>query len=247
MVVCSGRRFRQSCSVRNEGLENFQTQIHRISLSRHGIVSSFTLRLFTSCRRRILLLHLSFSARPPVWRVQEHLKRSEIRNNGEFEVLQMRPNSENERFTRHFLFEDFVDCPCLNTCECVRSGWTTVNYDDPDTPGPGYWEINLPQSRRNRRWGAQRAVAEHINYGVGERIQLKFEIPWLSGAKPETEAVGYRKFRVWCEVAFPRSARSGLSHGPLILNWNSTPAAPWPGKDLLKKGRFLYRQKLHCG
>jgi len=52
--------------------------------------------------------------------------------------------------------------------------------DDPDTPGPGYWEINLAaiveQSLSERR--TEQPLAD-INYGVGRRIQLKFEIPWL--------------------------------------------------------------------
>jgi hypothetical protein len=53
--------------------------------------------------------------------------------------------------------------------------------DDPDTPGPGFWEINvvtiLEKSRLERR--LQGPLAD-INYGVGQRIQLKFEMPWLS-------------------------------------------------------------------
>jgi hypothetical protein len=53
--------------------------------------------------------------------------------------------------------------------------------DDPDTPGPGYWEINMAgimeKSRLERRLEAPLA---DINYGVGHRIQLKFEVPWLS-------------------------------------------------------------------
>jgi len=52
--------------------------------------------------------------------------------------------------------------------------------DDPDTPGPGFWEINLAtiveRSLSERR--LEEPLAD-INYGVGRRIQLKFEIPWL--------------------------------------------------------------------
>lgn len=52
--------------------------------------------------------------------------------------------------------------------------------DDPDTPGPGFWEINLStfleKHRRSHRLELPRLDA---NYGVGERIQLKFEVPWL--------------------------------------------------------------------
>ena len=52
--------------------------------------------------------------------------------------------------------------------------------DDPDTPGPGYWEINisafLESSRRERRGETPRL---DLNYGLGRRIQLKFEVPWV--------------------------------------------------------------------
>jgi hypothetical protein len=52
--------------------------------------------------------------------------------------------------------------------------------DDPDTPGPGHWEINLStifeKSRHARILEVPRLDA---NYGVGQRIQLKFEVPWL--------------------------------------------------------------------
>ena len=52
--------------------------------------------------------------------------------------------------------------------------------DDPDTPGPGYWEINLStlfeKSRRERRFEVPRL---DLNYGVGRRIQLKYEMPWV--------------------------------------------------------------------
>lgn len=52
--------------------------------------------------------------------------------------------------------------------------------DDPDTPGPGYWEINvamlLETSRHEYRVDTPRI---DLNYGVGHRIQLKFEVPWV--------------------------------------------------------------------
>lgn len=52
--------------------------------------------------------------------------------------------------------------------------------DDPDTPGDGRWEVNLPitleQSRDQRTY---EAPLLDINYGLGERTQLKFEVPWV--------------------------------------------------------------------
>jgi len=56
--------------------------------------------------------------------------------------------------------------------------------DDPDTPGPGHWEINLSgffeKNRLERRFETPRL---DVNYGVGRRIQLKYEVPWV-GVRP---------------------------------------------------------------
>jgi hypothetical protein len=62
----------------------------------------------------------------------------------------------------------------------VGQGGPPLITDDPDTPGPGVWEINL--ATIVERSLSQRRLEEplaDINYGVGRRIQLKFEIPWL--------------------------------------------------------------------
>ena len=60
-------------------------------------------------------------------------------------------------------------------------GGPPLMTDDPDTPGPGHWEINvgmrLESSRHERRLETPRI---DLNYGVGRRVQLKFEMPWVS-------------------------------------------------------------------
>jgi len=79
----------------------------------------------------------------------------------------------------------------LTSAPVVRGqGGPPLISDDPDTPGPGYWEINLSTLIEKSR--SQREIAApfaDINYGVGKRIQLKFEIPWLgvndTGAPPQ--------------------------------------------------------------
>jgi hypothetical protein len=62
-----------------------------------------------------------------------------------------------------------------------QGGGPPLITDDPDTPGPGFWEINLAaiveRSLSERR--IEQPVAD-INYGVGWRIQIKFEMPWLN-------------------------------------------------------------------
>lgn len=62
--------------------------------------------------------------------------------------------------------------------------------DDPDTPGPGYWEINVAtQLDTNRNEHRLEAPLLDMNYGVGERIQLKLEIPWVRLRNHENETL----------------------------------------------------------
>src|SRR6266536_6038497 len=52
--------------------------------------------------------------------------------------------------------------------------------DDPDTPGPRHWEINVSLFRRETKEDrTTEAPWLDVNYGVGRRIQLKVETPWL--------------------------------------------------------------------
>lgn len=66
--------------------------------------------------------------------------------------------------------------------------------DDPDTPGPHYWEINF--SAFLEKLPGVRLVELprlDLNYGVGRRIQLKYEIPWLrmmADDEPTVHATG---------------------------------------------------------
>jgi len=50
--------------------------------------------------------------------------------------------------------------------------------DDPGTPGNKHWEINFGWTGdRNRSSAAYQVPDVDINYGLGDRIQLKYEIP----------------------------------------------------------------------
>jgi hypothetical protein len=71
----------------------------------------------------------------------------------------------------------------------TAQGGPPLITDDPDTPGPGFWEINLAtildsSEAEGRHFEAPLA---DINYGVGRRIQLKFEIPWVTVGAHEQE------------------------------------------------------------
>ena len=51
---------------------------------------------------------------------------------------------------------------------------------DTGTPGDGHWEINVGLSLEQSLSGLQLAArAVDVNYGLGERIQLKGEVPWI--------------------------------------------------------------------
>src|SRR5215510_12458931 len=60
-------------------------------------------------------------------------------------------------------------------------GGPPMILDDPGTPGNGMWEINfLSTSDRSRSgWFFENPIAD-INYGVGKRLQLKFEVPLVT-------------------------------------------------------------------
>ncbi len=52
--------------------------------------------------------------------------------------------------------------------------------DDPATPGDGKWEINTAFTLDKRKSGrSYESPLLDINYGLGEHIQLKYEVPWL--------------------------------------------------------------------
>ena len=59
-------------------------------------------------------------------------------------------------------------------------GGPPLQTDDPGTPGDGRWEVNLAGTLEH---SAERTLYEaplaDANYGVGDRVQLKLEIPFL--------------------------------------------------------------------
>lgn len=63
----------------------------------------------------------------------------------------------------------------------LAQGGPPLVTDDPGTPGDGKWEINLATlgSHTLRRWDVDVFDAD-INYGLGERIQLKADVPWAA-------------------------------------------------------------------
>lgn len=63
---------------------------------------------------------------------------------------------------------------------CVARAGPPLITDDPGTPGPNRWEVNLAGTLE---YGPSQYTIEgpllDVNYGVGERWQLKVECPWV--------------------------------------------------------------------
>lgn len=83
--------------------------------------------------------------------------------------------------------------------------------EGPGTPGPGVWEINLATVLEDV--AASRLLAAPVldlNYGWGERVQLKLEIPWLMERVDGTTEDGLGSWELGVKWRFLESARGRL-------------------------------------
>lgn len=70
--------------------------------------------------------------------------------------------------------------PGLSTRAILAQGGPPLITDDPGTPGDGNWEINIAFTAEKRRTVRSYEIPIlDINYGLGDQIQLKYEVPWL--------------------------------------------------------------------
>jgi hypothetical protein len=68
----------------------------------------------------------------------------------------------------------------LWSAAALAQGGPPLLTDDPGTPGDGNWEINLAFAVESLEDETTfEAPLLDINYGVGDTIQLKFELPWI--------------------------------------------------------------------
>jgi hypothetical protein len=74
----------------------------------------------------------------------------------------------------------------------LAQGGPPLLTDDPGTPGDGRVELNIAiTAEKFRHETLYEAPLIDLNYGVGERVQLKVELPWLIEHKtPGSDASG---------------------------------------------------------
>lgn len=108
----------------------------------------------------------------------------------------------------------------------LAQGGPPLVTDDPETPGDGHWEINLATigERTAGRWNLTAPDAD-INYGWGERIQLKLDVPldvvhdsgesWKAGLGAPNVGVKWRFVDIedsgFSMSTYPQYARNWLS------------------------------------
>lgn len=108
-------------------------------------------------------------------------------------------------------------------------GGPPFRTDDPETPGNRHWEINFGWiGDRNPAAGAYQVPDFDFNYGLGDRLQLKYEIPI---AIEETRPVAAEG----ATPAQPGQVIGGLGESLLGIKWRfyeHHPDDPW------LRGRF---------
>jgi hypothetical protein len=105
----------------------------------------------------------------------------------------------------------------------LAQGGPPLVTDDPETPGDGHWETNIAAigMRTPGRWDIDAPDAD-INYGLGENIQLKLDIPWAYSKEPnQAWRSGAGTAQVGVKWRFADIQDSGLSMSTYPqLSWN---------------------------
>jgi len=97
--------------------------------------------------------------------------------------------------------------------------------DDPGTPGSGVWEINVAYLEDRTSQERLRSFPHvDFNYGLGERIQLKYETGWSFAETPEGVKSGLDDSLLGVKWRFLDQSRSGvdMSVYPQLQLQNST-------------------------
>lgn len=77
----------------------------------------------------------------------------------------------------------------LVTSAASGAGGPPMVTDDPETPGNGRWEINVAAVSSHTPGQRELAIPDvDINYGLGDRIQLKLDVPWERLSAPGQQA-----------------------------------------------------------
>ena len=118
---------------------------------------------------------------------------------------------------------------CLAFQHAHAQGGPPLVTDDPETPGAGKWEVNYAAIFQRSRSGRKEVAAPDIdaNYGWGENIQLKVDIPWVFAREPgESWKSGLGKGDVGVKWRFIDEEKAGYSVSTYPqYTWNILPSS----------------------
>ena len=117
-----------------------------------------------------------------------------------------------------------LSLPFFLNVAAYAQGGPPFRTDDPETPGNRHWEINFGWiGDRNPEAGAYQVPDFDINYGLGDRIQLKYEIPIaIEETRPQPARATI--------PAVPGQVIGGLGESLLGVKWRfyeRHPNDPW--------------------
>lgn len=94
----------------------------------------------------------------------------------------------------------------------LAQGGPPMLADDPETPGPGAWEINTAYTELRTNQEHLRSLPHvDFNYGVGERIQLKLESGWVFADAPDGVKSGLDDVLLGVKWRFLDQEHAGLN------------------------------------
>ena len=109
--------------------------------------------------------------------------------------------------------------------------------DDPGTPGDGHWEINIASLvTRSSDGDSYQLPLIDLNYGWGDRIQLKYEVPWVLDRNSDDSIAGLGNSLLGVKWRFYDAGPSGwqISTYPQVeFNY---PASGSPRRGLADSG-----------
>ena len=96
--------------------------------------------------------------------------------------------------------------------DCRAQGGPPVITDDPGTPGNHRWEINVAFTEESLagRSNFETPIFD-FNYGVGDHLQLKFEIPYVVQTADSETKGGLGNSKIGVKWRFLDEAKGGVS------------------------------------
>lgn len=106
-------------------------------------------------------------------------------------------------------------CSALFTCTAQllwAQGGPPMLTDDPDTLGAGRWEINLANIQLRTKDARSRSLPHlDVNYGLSDRVQLKYETGWVFANDPDGVRSGLDNSLIGVRWRFADQEKTGVN------------------------------------